>query len=214
MSGDVFGNGMLLSPQIRLVAAFDHRDIFLDPDPDPARSFAERRRLFALPRSSWQDYDKSLISSGRRRVLARRSNRAAQRRAAKVPGDRARDGHARGDHECPVAGVGRPALARRHRHLREGLSETNADAGDRANDAIRVNANELRVKVIGEGANLGLTQKGRIEYARAGGRINTDAIDNSAGVNSSDLEVNIKIGLSAAEAAGKLRRDRAQRASG
>ncbi len=208
MSGDVFGNGMLMSPQIRLVAAFDHRDIFLDPDPDPAQSFAERRRLFALPRSSWQDYDSSLISAGGgvfpRAVKSIALNEelrkflGLQRPAAtpmevinallRMPADL-----------LWLGGIGTYVKS---------SAETNADAGDRANDTIRVNANELRVKVVGEGANLGFTQRGRIEYARAGGRINTDAIDNSAGVNSSDLEVNIKIALSAAEAAGKLRRDR------
>ncbi len=207
MSGDVFGNGMLLSPQIRLVAAFDHRDIFLDPDPDTARSFAERRRLFALPRSSWQDYDKSLISPGGG-VFSRALKSVPLgeelrkflgiERAAATPVEIMNALLRASADLLWLGGIGTYVKA---------SSETNADVGDRANDAIRVNANELRVKVIGEGANLGLTQRGRIEYARAGGRINTDAIDNSAGVNSSDLEVNIKIGLSAAEAAGKLRRD-------
>ena len=206
MSGDVFGNGMLLSPHIRLIAAFDHRDIFFDPDPDPARSLAERRRLFALPRSSWQDYDKTLISPGGgvfSRALKSMPLAAQLRsflgieRATATPQE-VMNALLRAQADLLwFGGIGTYVKA---------SAETHADAGDRANDAIRVNANELRVKVIGEGANLGVTQKARIEYARTGGRINTDAIDNSAGVNSSDLEVNIKIGLSAAEAQGSLGR--------
>jgi glutamate dehydrogenase len=206
MSGDVFGNGMLLSPHIRLLAAFDHRDIFIDPDPDPKRSFGERRRLFALPRSSWQDYDKSLISRGGG-IFPR------QLKAIPLsPEMKALSGLA-GATATPQELMHGVLLAPADLLWFGGIgtyakssAEQNADAGDRANDAIRVDASELRVKVIGEGANLGITQKARIEFALKGGRINTDAIDNSAGVNSSDIEVNIKIGLSRAEAAGRLTR--------
>jgi glutamate dehydrogenase len=209
MSGDVFGNGMLLSPQIRLLAAFDHRDIFFDPDPDPHKSLAERRRLFLLPRSSWQDYDRSLISPGGgifSRTLKAIALTPQLRTFLAIERDTATPQEvmnallrAQAD-LLWFGGIGNFVKA---------AAETHADAGDRTNDLIRVNANELRIKVIGEGANLAVTQKGRIEYARGGGRINTDAIDNSAGVNSSDLEVNIKIGLSVAEAKGRL--DRAER---
>jgi glutamate dehydrogenase len=206
MSGDVFGNGMLLSPRTRLIAAFDHRDIFFDPDPDIAKSFAERARLFALPRSSWQDYDKTLVSKGG----------GIHSRAAKSIGLseelRALTGLAK-DAATPQEIIA--ALLRAPCDLLwfggigtyiKAPNESNADAGDRANDAIRADATELRAKAIGEGANLGVTQKGRIAFALAGGRINTDAVDNSAGVNSSDIEVNIKIALGAAEAKGKLTR--------
>ncbi|MDX2265364.1 MAG: NAD-glutamate dehydrogenase [Hyphomicrobiales bacterium] len=203
MSGDVFGNGMLLSRAIKLVAAFDHRDIFIDPNPDPAASWAERKRLFDLPRSSWQDYDRAAISPG---------GGVYSRQAKSIdlsPQARAMLG---------LAGPATPndvmnAILRMEADLLwfggigtfvRATAETNEQAGDRANDAIRVTAAELRAKVVGEGANLGLTQRARIEYALAGGRINTDAIDNSAGVNSSDFEVNIKIAFAAAIAAGKL----------
>jgi glutamate dehydrogenase len=207
MSGDVFGNGMLLSRKIRLLAAFDHRDIFIDPDPDMEVSFKERERLFALPRSSWQDYDKSLIGKGG--GVFSRSLKAIPL----SPEIKALTG-IRADKATPqelmhalllvsadllwFGGIGTYVKA---------SNETQADAGDRANDSLRVDAGELKVKVVGEGANLGVTQRGRIEFALAGGRINTDAVDNSAGVNSSDIEVNIKIGLSRAEAAKKLTRE-------
>ncbi|KAA2237111.1 NAD-glutamate dehydrogenase [Salinarimonas soli] len=204
MSGDVFGNGMLLSPGIRLVAAFDHRDIFLDPDPDPARSLAERTRLFALPRSSWADYDGSLISAGGG-VFSRSAKSiplSAPARAL-LGLDKAEATPAEVMNailKAPVdllwfGGIGTYVRA---------TSETDEAAGDRANDAIRVTGAEIRARVIGEGANLGLTQLGRIEAARAGVRLNTDAIDNSAGVNTSDVEVNIKIGLSVPERDGRL----------
>ena len=207
MSGDVFGNGMLCSEHTRLVAAFDHRDIFLDPDPDAATSYAERKRLFELPRSSWQDYDKSLISEGGgvfprslKSIPLNDAVRAVARHragvAAMTPG---------GADEGDPPGAGRPAVERRHRHLRQGrATETHADAGDKANDAIRVDGRDLRAKCVGEGGNLGLTQLGRIEYALRDGRINTDFIDNSAGVDTSDHEVNIKILLDRVVADGDL----------
>ncbi|MCM2327076.1 MAG: NAD-glutamate dehydrogenase [Lysobacter sp.] len=204
MSGDVFGNGMLLSRHIRLVAAFDHRHIFLDPGADTEKSFRERERLFALPRSSWEDYDKALISKGggiwprsaksipvspeARRVLgiADESLTPAELMKAilKAPVDLLYNG-----------GIGTYVKA---------SHQTHADVGDRANDAIRVNGSELRCKVVGEGGNLGFTQLGRVEFARAGGRICTDAIDNSAGVDCSDHEVNIKILLGLVTAEGEL----------
>ena len=207
MSGDVFGNGMLLSKSLKLVAAFDHRDIFLDPDPDPATSFAERRRLFDLGRSSWADYDKGLISRGGG-VFSRSLKSiplSAEVRAA-LGFDRAEASPAevmQAILRSPVdllwfGGIGTYIRA---------ASETDADAGDRANDAVRITGSELRAKVIGEGANLGLTQRGRIEAARAGVRLNTDAIDNSAGVNTSDVEVNIKIALMTPERDGRLGAD-------
>ncbi|WP_337185196.1 NAD-glutamate dehydrogenase [Phenylobacterium sp.] len=208
MSGDVFGNGMLLSRQIRLQAAFDHRHVFLDPDPDPATGYAERERLFALPRSSWDDYDRARISKGGG-VFARtlksvplspevRAFLGTQAEALspaevinlilKAPAEL-----------LYLGGIGTYVKARH---------ETQMDAGDKANDAVRVNGDELRVKVVGEGANLGLTQAGRIEFAEAGGRLNTDAIDNSAGVDSSDHEVNIKIAAGMLERQGQLTRRR------
>ena len=204
MSGDVFGNGMLLSPEIRLVAAFDHRDIFIDPQPDAARSLVERQRLFALPRSSWQDYDKGLISEGGG-VFSR-----SLKSIPLSPAIRATLGLS-ADHATPAEVM--TAILRAEvdllwfggigTYVRSSL-ETDADVGDRANDAIRITGSDVRAKVIGEGANLGVTQRGRIEYALSGGRINTDAIDNSAGVNSSDLEVNIKIALAPLLADGTL----------
>ena len=195
MSGDVFGNGMLLSRHIRLVAAFDHRHIFLDPDPDAATSFAERARLFDLPRSSWADYDRDADLRGRRRLAAHRPSRSRSRRrlrprsASTTSVSRCRRRADGAILKAPVdllwnGGIGTYVKA---------TTETHAEVGDKANDAIRVDGGELRVRVVGEGGNLGLTQLGRIEYARAGGRINTDAIDNSAGVDTSDHEVNIKI---------------------
>jgi glutamate dehydrogenase len=204
MSGDVFGNGMLLSPAIRLVAAFDHRDIFLDPDPDAARGLAERARLFALPRSSWQDYDRSLISAGGG-VFSRQAKSIPLspevRRALGIETAQAAPADViSAILKAPVdllwfGGIGTYVRAR---------GESDADVGDRANDAVRVAAADLRAKVIGEGANLGVTQRGRIEAARAGVRLNTDAIDNSAGVNTSDVEVNIKIALSQPVREGRL----------
>jgi glutamate dehydrogenase len=205
MSGDVFGNGMLLSPHIRLVAAFDHRHIFLDPSPDAATSFAERRRLFDLPRSSWADYDVSLISEGGG-VYPRAAKSvpiSPQVRAALDLGDATTLSPGeliRAILLAPVdllwnGGIGTYVKA---------SIETHADVGDKTNDAIRVNGRDLRVKVVGEGGNLGLTQRGRIEFARAGGRIFTDFIDNTAGVDCSDHEVNIKILLGGAVTDGEL----------
>lgn len=195
MSGDVFGNGMLCSEHIKLVAAFDHRDIFLDPDPDPAVSFAERKRMFALPRSSWQDYDQSLISEG---------GGVYSRALKKIPlNDAVRDalGIDAGVETMTPAELMRAILLAPVDLLWNGgigtyvkaSTETHADAGDKANDGIRVDGAELRAKAVGEGGNLGCTQLGRIEYANTGGRINTDFIDNSAGVDTSDHEVNLKI---------------------
>ncbi|RYF95410.1 MAG: NAD-glutamate dehydrogenase [Caulobacteraceae bacterium] len=206
MSGDVFGNGMLLSKQIRLLAAFDHRHIFLDPDPDPAVSWEERDRLFKLPRSSWEDYDKSRISPGGG-VFARSLKTIPVTPEVKAAFDLKSDSVSPSELMTAIlkaraellylGGIGTYVKARRESH---------ADAGDKASDAIRVDAPDLRVKVVGEGANLGLTQAGRIEFARGGGRINTDAIDNSAGVDSSDHEVNIKILTGMVERSGKLDR--------
>jgi glutamate dehydrogenase len=204
MAGDVFGNGMMLSPHIRLVAAFNHQHIFLDPSPDAAASFAERRRLFAMPRSSWADYDKSLISQGGgvferslkaipltpqvKALLGIEANSA-------TPADLIR-----AILRAPVdllwfGGIGTYVKA---------SEESHADVGDRANDALRIDAKEIAASVVGEGANLAVTQRGRIEYALKGGRINTDAIDNSAGVDTSDHEVNLKILLDAVVATGEL----------
>ena len=206
MSGDVFGNGMLLSRQIRLLAAFDHRHVFIDPDPDPARSWDERKRLFELPRSSWADYDPALISEGGG-VFAR-----TEKSVALTPQIKALLG-VRVD-ELAVADLIKAILRAEADLLYLGgigcyvkaPGENDADVGDKANDQVRVAGTELRCKVVGEGANLGFTQAGRIAYARAGGRINTDAIDNSAGVDCSDHEVNIKILTGAAERAGELTR--------
>lgn len=204
MSGDVFGNGMLLSRHIRLIAAFDHRHVFIDPDPDAAASFAERERLFKLPRSSWADYDEKLISAGGG-VWARSEKSipispqaraaldiAAERLTAtellsailKAPVDLLYNG-----------GIGTYVKA---------STQTHADVGDRANDALRINGSDLRCKVVGEGGNLGFTQSGRIEAALNGVRINSDAIDNSAGVDTSDHEVNIKILLGLAITDGEI----------
>ena len=204
MSGDVFGNGMLLSRHIRLVAAFDHRHVFLDPNPDPEASFTERERLFKLPRSSWADYDAKLISCGggihprsaKSIAITPEVAKALSVKAAamtptelvnailKAPVDLLYNG-----------GIGTYVKSR---------SETHAQVGDRANDALRVNGSDLRCKVVVEGGNLGCTQLGRIEFARSGGRIYTDAIDNSAGVDTSDHEVNIKILLGLPIAEGEL----------
>lgn len=196
MSGDVFGNGMLLEKTIRLVAAFDHRDIFLDPAPEPERSWTERKRLFDLPRSSWQDYDKKLISKGGG-VFARSAKRielsSELRALLRFDAAEATPGRVMNAIlKLPVdllwfGGIGTYVRA---------SSETDDRVGDRINDSIRIAATDLQCKVIGEGANLGMTQRGRIEAAHRGIRLNTDAIDNSAGVNSSDVEVNLKIALS------------------
>jgi glutamate dehydrogenase len=206
MSGDVFGNGMLLSEQIRLVAAFDHRHVFLDPNPDPAVSYAERRRMFALPRSSWMDYDQSLLSAGGM-IVPRASKEVVLtpevRAALGLPeGIERLDGEAlvRAVLKAPVellwnGGIGTYVKDR---------EETHGDVGDTANDPVRVNAAELRCKVVGEGGNLGFTQRGRIAFALAGGRINTDALDNSAGVDMSDHEVNLKILLNRVVTDGEM----------
>ncbi|WP_329591861.1 NAD-glutamate dehydrogenase [Streptomyces sp. NBC_01362] len=195
MSGDVFGNGMLLSEHIRLVAAFDHRHIFIDPNPDAATSYAERRRLFDLPRSSWADYNKDLLSAG---------GGIHPRSAKSIPVNahiREALGIEPGITKMTPAELMQTILKAPVDLVWNGgigtyiksSAESNADVGDKANDAIRVNGEDLRAKVVGEGGNLGATQLGRIEFARGGGRINTDAIDNSAGVDTSDHEVNIKI---------------------
>ena len=207
MSGDVFGNGMLLSEHTRLVAAFDHRDIFLDPDPVADTSYAERKRLFELPRSSWQDYDKSLISEGGGvfpRIAKSIPISAAGPRGPVARGRRAGDDAGRADARDP-AGAGRPALERRHRHLRQGADRDRRRGrrqGQRR-DPGRT-ARELRAGASARAATSGFTQRGRIEYAAAGGRINTDFIDNSAGVDTSDHEVNIKILLDRVVADGDL----------
>ncbi len=206
MSGDVFGNGMLLSEHIKLVGAFNHLHVFLDPDPDPAASFRERQRLFELPRSSWDDYDRSLLSAGggiwpRTAKSVRLSGEA--KRALGVQAETMTPNELiRALLAAPVdllwnGGIGTYVKSTR---------ETAAQVGDRTNDAVRVDAAELRCRVVGEGGNLGLTQLGRIEYALGGGRINTDFIDNSGGVDCSDHEVNIKILLDEAVAAGDLTR--------
>ena len=195
MSGDVFGNGMLLSPHIRLVAAFDHRHIFVDPDPDAATSFAERRRLFDLPRSSWEDYDAALISPGGG-VFSRQ-----QKSITVTPEMRRALGIDEQVEEMTPPEIIRAVLRAPVDLLFNGgigtyikaEAESDAAVGDRANDTVRVNANQLRAKVIGEGGNLGVTALGRIEFDLCGGRVNTDALDNSAGVDCSDHEVNIKI---------------------
>lgn len=204
MSGDVFGNGLLRSPHVRLLAAFDHRHIFIDPNPDPAASFAERRRLFELPRSSWANYDTALISAGGG-VFPRSSKHIEISETArsalgietksltpnelvtailKAPVDLLWNG-----------GIGTYVKA---------STETSVDVGDRTNDSVRVDGQDLRCRIVGEGGNLGLTQRGRIEFALDGGLINTDAIDNSAGVDCSDHEVNIKILLNGLVAGGEL----------
>jgi glutamate dehydrogenase len=204
MSGDVFGNGLLRSKAVHLVAAFDHRHIFIDPAPDAAKSFAERARLFALPRSSWDEYDKSLISKGGG-VFARTAKAIALTAEMQTLLDVQTDSLTptnlvQAILKAPVdllwlGGIGSYIKA---------ASESHAQVGDKANDLTRVDAEELRVKVIGEGANLGVTQKGRIAFCLNGGRMNTDFIDNSAGVDCSDNEVNIKILLRQATSSGAL----------
>jgi len=204
MSGDVFGNGMLLSKAIKLVAAFDHRHIFIDPDPDPAKSWEERRRLFDLPRSSWADYDASLISKGGGVFARDRKSIPLSpeiRGLLEIEGEEVEPAALMSAIlKAPVdllwfGGIGTYIRAR---------SESNAEVGDPANDALRVAGCDVRAKAIGEGANLAITQAGRIEFADAGGRINTDFIDNSAGVDCSDNEVNIKIPLNREMAEGQL----------
>src|SRR5258708_28663408 len=209
MSGDVFGNGMLLSKHIRLLAAFDHRHIFIDPNPDAARSWDERRRLFDLPRSSWEDYDKSLISEGGG-VYSRE-----QKSIPISPQARAALGMEDGVDEMTPPNLMKAILKARGDLLFNGgigtyvkaETESDADVGDRANDSVRVKGNQVRAKVIGEGGNLGVTSLGRIEFNLAGGRCNTDALDNSAGVDCSDHEVNIKILIDSLVTAGKVRAD-------
>lgn len=206
MSGDVFGNGMLLSEHIRLVAAFDHRHIFIDPDPSPVTSLAERNRLFEMPQSSWDDYDRSLISAGGG-VFSRSSKSiplTAEIRSAL--------GITEAISQCTPADLISAILAAPVDLLWNGgigtyvraSTETNVEVGDKSNDAIRITGEELRCRVVGEGGNLGLTQRGRIEAARRGIKLNTDAIDNSAGVDTSDHEVNIKILLDALVVQGEL----------
>ena len=204
MSGDVFGNGMLRSRALRLVAAFDHRHIFIDPDPDADAAFAERQRLFELPRSSWADYDPTVISAGGA-VYARTLKSiqlSPEARAVLGAPDRPLTPNELVNVvlKAPVdllwnGGIGTYCKA---------STESNADVGDRANDAVRVDGRDLRARMVGEGGNLGFTQLGRVEYALAGGLIYTDAIDNSAGVDCSDHEVNIKILLDGVVADGEL----------
>ena len=206
MSGDVFGNGMLLSDQIKLLAAFDHRDIFIDPAPEPATSFKERKRLFELKRSSWKDYDERLISSGGGVFPRSLKSVELSPEIKKLTGL---------SESATTPQQLMKALLRAEADLLwfggigtyiKAASERHADAGDRANDAIRVDANEVGARVLGEGANLGVTQRARVELALRGAKVNTDAVDNAAGVACSDHEVNIKIALSAVEGAGDMTR--------
>ncbi|MDF2094654.1 NAD-glutamate dehydrogenase [Aquibaculum arenosum] len=208
MSGDVFGNGMLLSRHIKLVGAFNHLHIFVDPDPDPAASWVERKRLFELPRSAWTDYDAKLISKGggifdrkaKSVPVSEEMRRCFGLEADSVTPNQLISAMLKAEVDLLwFGGIGTYVKAR---------DESHPEVGDRANDSIRVNGNDLRARVIGEGANLGMTQRGRIEYALAGGRLNTDAIDNSAGVDCSDHEVNIKVLLGAAAKRGRLARKR------
>jgi glutamate dehydrogenase len=204
MSGDVFGNGMLLSEHLKLVAAFDHRHIFIDPDPDPATSFAERKRLFEIPRSSWAEYDCDLLSEGGGvfpRSLKSIATTPQMRVALDIIEDRLTPNQLiSAILKAPVdllwnGGVGTYVKA---------STETDSEVGDRANDAVRIDANELRCRMLAEGGNLGVTQLARVEYALGGGLIHTDAIDNSAGVDCSDHEVNIKVLLGEVMADGEL----------
>jgi glutamate dehydrogenase len=204
MAGDVFGNGMLLSDRIKLVAAFNHIHIFLDPAPNTKTSFAERKRLFDLPRSTWKDYNASLISGGggifERSAKSIALSKEMQAVLGIAQASLTPDELIRAILLAPVdllwnGGIGTYVKAE---------DETHEQVGDRTNNAVRVNGSQLRCKVVGEGGNLGFTQRGRIEYARKGGRINTDAIDNSAGVDCSDHEVNIKIAFSQEIAKGRL----------
>jgi len=209
MSGDVFGNGMLLSRKIRLLAAFDHRDIFIDPNPgDCEKNWVERKRLFDTPRTSWQDYDKKLISKGGG-VFSRSAKSIDVTPQIKALTGLEKDSVTPVElmtallrSECELlwfGGIGNYIKAR---------SESHGDVGDKANDAIRIDGEDVRAQVVGEGANLGVTQAGRIAFARHGGRINTDAIDNSAGVDTSDHEVNIKILLGDVIRSGALKADK------
>src|ERR1700678_4542299 len=205
MAGDVFGNGMLQSRHIRLVAAFNHQHILIDPDPDAARSFRERERLFTRPRSSWEDYSKGAISKGggvySRSAKALTLSREAQT-LLELPAQATPNEVIKAILKAHVdllwnGGIGTYVKA---------TFESHSDVGDRSNDAVRIDARELNCKVIGEGGNLGVSQLGRIEFARRGGRLNTDFIDNSAGVNTSDVEVNLKILLNGAVRAGEITR--------
>jgi glutamate dehydrogenase len=220
MSGDVFGNGMLLSRQIRLLAAFDHRHIFLDPDPDPEASWEERKRLFEAAGSSWADYDSHVLSEGggvyergAKKIDLSPAARASLQLEDPDVGDGSRAGGLNGEDvvrailKAPVdllwnGGIGTYVKA---------SDETHADVGDPNNDGVRVDASQLRTRVVGEGGNLGFTQRARIEYALAGGRINTDAIDNSGGVDLSDHEVNLKILLNAPLSDGRIDADERNR---
>jgi glutamate dehydrogenase len=205
MAGDVFGNGMLQSHHIRLVAAFNHLHIFIDPHPDPVRSFRERERLFKMPRSSWEDYSRSAISKGGGIYSRAAKNLTLSREAQALLALPAQ--------VTPNEVIKAILKARVDLLWNGGIGtyvkasfESHSDVGDRSNDAVRVDARELNCKVIGEGGNLGLSQLGRVEYARHGGRLNTDFIDNSAGVNCSDVEVNLKILLNGAVRAGEITR--------
>jgi glutamate dehydrogenase len=203
MAGDVFGNGMLQSSHLRLLAAFNHQHIFLDPQPDPSRSFAERKRLFKLPQSSWEDYSRDAISKGGG-IYARSAKILSLSREVQVL------------LELPAQATPNEvikAILKAHVDLLwnggigtyvKASGESHSDVGDRSNDAVRIDARELNCKVIGEGGNLGVSQLGRIEFARRGGRLNTDFIDNSAGVNCSDVEVNLKILLNGAVRAKEI----------
>jgi glutamate dehydrogenase len=204
MSGDVFGNGLLYSRNVKLLAAFDHRDIFLDPNPDPAKSYDERKRLYDKAGSRWADYDPALISHGGgvfRRGLKQIPLSPEVRAALKCDANEL-------DSDSIVQAILRAGVDILYNggigtYVRAS-DETDAEVGDHANDACRIAANELRAKIVVEGGNLGFTQKGRIEYALMGGRINADAIDNSAGVDMSDHEVNLKILLQPVVARGAL----------
>ncbi len=207
MAGDVFGNGMLRSDQMKLIAAFNHRHIFIDPDPDPARSFAERKRLFDNPHLAWTDYNQTLISSG---------GGVFDRSAKQINlSDAARDALAIQDSGLTPNELIRAILAAPVELLWNGgigtyvkaSTEANATVGDRANDNLRIDGRDLRCAIVGEGGNLGFTQSGRVEAALGGVALNTDAIDNSGGVDCSDLEVNIKIALGTVEAAGEISRE-------
>jgi glutamate dehydrogenase len=209
MSGDVFGNGMLLSKQTRLLAAFDHRDIFIDPNPNPSKTFKERQSLFNTPGTTWQSFNKKLISKGGGVFSRSEKSIKLSPEIQKLTGlDKSELAPAELikallKSPCELlwfGGIGTYIKSK---------SETHLDVGDKANDSIRINGVELKAKVIGEGANLGATQLGRIEFARSGGRVNTDAIDNSAGVDCSDNEVNIKILLATAIANGELKTENA-----
>jgi glutamate dehydrogenase len=214
MSGDVFGNGMLLSPKIKLIAAFDHRNIFIDPDPDPEVSWTERKRLFELPASGWTDYDPHLISEGggvwgrgdKRIDVSNRAREALAIEADSLNGDALIQAIL----AAPVELLWNGGIGT---YVRSS-SETDTEVADPGNDLVRIAAPELRAQVIGEGGNLGLTQLARIEYASGGGRLNTDALDNSAGVDTSDHEVNIKILLGPAVADGRISLDERDRLLG